>query len=703
MATPPRHVQLQLAELDIVQGRGARALERLGALDPGDDEVAFLAARAHAALDDHAAARDALSALRSRLPAPSAMLEIHLAAALQRTGDGEGALRALQAAASLDPGMAAAHEGLASLLAHAGRLDDARAALERAVQALPRHPGLWLRLARVHSDLGDAASALSSLARARDCAPSQAAAWHDIGVLYAEYWRWSEAEQALARAAAIDPRLPVEPLLGVVRQELGDDAGALQALGRAMSRDPRSLPATLGERLYLPQVYESVEDAARWRARYAAGLEELLSEPRWLEEAPAVLDLPRTNFLLAYQGEDDLELQRKYSALLARLADRACPQWREPRTREFDGGRRLRIGFAGAIFRDCTAGRYFERWITGLDPARFERFVYHTAPIADGFTRRIRDGVDHFEAPRGNTAHLAARIAADRLDVLVQPEVGMTPQSYLLSVLRLAPVQVAGWGHPVTTGADNMDYFLTCAAMEPAGAAAHYSERLIALPGPGVDYAMPGEVPPMARAALGVPPDARLHACPQSLFKVHPAMDAHFARLLAADDRAVLLFFQAPARAVTDRFARRMQRALQAQGVAPRGQLKFLPRMDSASFRAVLAAADVVLDTQPWSGGNTTLDALAAGTPVVTWPGRFMRGRQTAAMLAMAGVGELAAEGPEGYVALAMRVAGDRAMNQALRERIRAGRGALFGRREPVSALGDAILAAAAGDEGPML
>ena len=125
--------------------------------------------------------------------------------------------------------------------------------------------------------------------------------------------------------------------------------------------------------------------------------------------------------------------------------------------------------------------------------------------------------------------------------------------------------------------------------------------------------------------------------------------------------------------------------------------------MDSASFRAVLAAADVVLDTQPWSGGNTTLDALAAGTPVATWPGRFMRGRQTAAMLAMAGVGELVAAGPGDYVELAMRVAGDRDMNQALRERIRAGREALFGRREPVSALEDALLAAAAGDGVPML
>ena len=704
MSTPPRHVQLQLAELDIVQGRGERALERLRALGTGDDEADFLAARAQAALGRHEAARDAFLALRLRLREPSAMLAIHLAAALQRVGDLEGALQALRDAAAADPSMAAAHENLAALLAHAGRPEEARAALERGAAALPRHPGLWLRLARLQADLGDAAAAIASLGRARDCAPTQAAAWHDIGVLYAEYWRWPEAEHALARAAAIDPRLAVEPLLAIVRHELGDDAGALRALANARARDPGNLAAALGERLYLPQVYAGLEDLEHWRARYGAGLEAMGAERgRWKRVAAAALDLPRTNFVLAYQGRDDRELQRGYSRFLASLAQAARPEWRAPRPRRFDGGRRLRVGFAGAIFRDCTAGRYFERWITQLDPARCERFVYHTAPIADAFTARIAGAVEHFVPLHADGATLAARIAADALDVLVQPEVGMTPQSYLLAVLRLAPVQVAAWGHPVTTGADMVDYYLTCGAMEPAAAAAHYVERVVPLPGPGVDYPMPAAPRPIARESLGLEPGARVYACPQSLFKVHPEMDELLVRVLEADERAALLFFQAPARAVTDRFAQRLQAAMAARGLAPRGQVKFLPRLDPGAFRAALAAADVVLDTVHWSGGNSSLDAFAAGTPVVTLPGAFMRGRQTAAMALMMGMPELIAATPGDYVAKAVGFATDREAGAELRSRIRRGREALFERREPVRALQDFLLAAAAGEPVPVL
>src|SRR5262245_10606880 len=298
---------------------------------------------------------------------------------------------------------------------------------------------------------------------------------------------------------------------------------------------------------------------------------------RYRASARQAFDLNRTNFLLAYQGEDDLEAQRAYSRLLRTLAHEARPEWREAPARRRPGGK-LRVGFVGSIFRDCTAGRYFERWITGLDPARFERLVYHTAPLADEFTQRVASGCERFTTLRAGGEDTIARLREDGLDVLVQPEVGMTPLSYLLAAVRVAPVQCAGWGHPVTTGGDGIDAYFTCGAMEPAEAAAHYTERLVRLPGLGVSYPMPEPAPPFPREQLRLPTDRRLYVCPQSLFKIQPEMDAIFARLLEADPGGAIVFFQAPARAVTERFAARVQRAIAARGVAPGSQLKFLPR-----------------------------------------------------------------------------------------------------------------------------
>ncbi len=120
-----------------------------------------------------------------------------------------------------------------------------------------------------------------------------------------------------------------------------------------------------------------------------------------------------------------------------------------------------------------------------------------------------------------------------------------TRTSFALAALRLAPVQCAGWGHPVTTGHSTIDAFFTCAAMEPADAAAHYTERLIRLPGIGTRYAAPAAARRTHRARDSVCRRARrCFLCPQSLFKIHPDNDALFARVLAAVPTAQLVLFE---------------------------------------------------------------------------------------------------------------------------------------------------------------
>ena len=57
-------------------------------------------------------------------------------------------------------------------------------------------------------------------------------------------------------------------------------------------------------------------------------------------------------------------------------------------------------------------------------------------------------------------------ISKDNLDVLLLPDVGMSWSSRTSSLLRLAPVQSVGWGHPVTTGSQNIDFYLSSELME---------------------------------------------------------------------------------------------------------------------------------------------------------------------------------------------------------------------------------------------
>jgi CRISPR-associated protein Csy1 len=243
----------------------------------------------------------------------------------------------------------------------------------------------------------------------------------------------------------------------------------------------------------------------------------------------------------------------------------------------------------------------------------------------------------------------------------------------------------------VTTGSRYIDHFLSCEEMEPADAQRHYRENLLLLPGLGVQYRRPRQPSAEARARFGLPQRAHIYVCPNRLRKSLPSHDAVLLEILARDPEAVLLFFDADAPGQRRAFVERLERGMSMRSIPPRQQLKFLPHLPRSEFRGALAVGDTMLDTPNFSGGSSALDALAAGLPIVAWEGRFMRGRQSAAMLRMVGVPELIAADERGYADRALRIAGDADYRSSLTERILAGLPRLFDRGEPVEALADTL------------
>ncbi|HEY9839421.1 MAG TPA: hypothetical protein V6D23_03115, partial [Candidatus Obscuribacterales bacterium] len=91
-----------------------------------------------------------------------------------------------------------------------------------------------------------------------------------------------------------------------------------------------------------------------------------------------------------------------------------------------------------------------------------------------------------------------------------------------------------------------------------------------------------------------------------------------------------------------------------------------------------LQAADVILDTFPFGGGNTSYQALGLGCPIVCLDVPWMKGRWTQAMYRLMGMMDLVAPSVEAYVELAVRVATDQAWQARLRPQIATRSATLF-------------------------
>jgi protein O-GlcNAc transferase len=167
------------------------------------------------------------------------------------------------------------------------------------------------------------------------------------------------------------------------------------------------------------------------------------------------------------------------------------------------------------------------------------------------------------------------------------------------------------------------------------------------------------------RAELGIAADAVVLEAFVGLRKLSPRCVELWRAVLAQAPAAVLLL--SPPRD-DDRAA--LLRRLAQFGVAP-ARVRFVP-YDVATLHDRHALADAALDTMPYTGGATTTAALAAGVPVVTRIGARHAERMTASVLRHAGLPQLVASTDGGYVALAVRLATDRAFREAQRAAVRA-------------------------------
>jgi len=259
--------------------------------------------------------------------------------------------------------------------------------------------------------------------------------------------------------------------------------------------------------------------------------------------------------------------------------------------------------------------------------------------------------------------------------VLFHYEVGTDPLNYFLPYFGLAPVQCTSWGAPVTSGIPRMDYYVSSELIEPHGADAHYTETLVRLDTlPSYYFRPPEPTAPKTREELGLGADRHIYLCPQNLLKLHPDFDTPLAEILRRDPDGEVVLIEGHRPQWTGLLRRRLGRTI-ADGS---DRIRFLPQQHFAEFLALLAACDVILDPFHFGGAATTYDALSVGTPIVTWPGAYARGRVTAACYRRMGVLDCVAADPEDYVRTAVRLGTDQAYQNWIRSRVLAANDVLY-------------------------
>jgi predicted O-linked N-acetylglucosamine transferase (SPINDLY family) len=486
--------------------------------------------------------------------------------------------------------------------------------------------------------------------------------------------RVEEALECYRRILELDPDNGEALLCLAVLREDADVEEARRCMDRYLVARRDDAAARLRRALMLPAIPESSEHIERVLTRLEDELDEIAHGTRASIRQPE-FEVGATPFFLAYYGRNPRALLEK----VARACRAVYPTETECRRKPFAAGQRLRIGFISTCFHEHSVAKTMYGFVRDLPRESFEVHVFAIAPRNDAWSERIRGAADRYtelplDLPRARSA-----IADATLDIAFFTDIGMDPLTYFLAFWRLAPIQAASWGHSVTSGIDTIDYYVSHDEVELPEAQAHYSERLIRLPG----YFMPRYLkPPLPEPSPRR--EKRSYHCPQNLFKLHPDFDAALRAILERDPQGEIVLVDS-GRPWTSQLRARLQRSLGALAA----RVRIAPRMAHAEFLRHIGSADVILDPFYFGGCNSSCDAFALGAPVVTLPGFLLPGRFTLALYREMGIDGAVARSPEEYVELALGIARSR---DELARRIEKRHPVLFERPDCGRALGAALL-----------
>lgn len=606
--------------------------------------------------------------------APGSVHEaLRAASTLHMGGDLPQAERLYRQALSFSDTDGHALHGLGVIAFQRGAFDEARQLIAQAIRRLPGIPLFHFNLAKSCASAGDFPAAIEAYRQALSLDPRHLPSLENLGKLLARLGRNREAIPCLHAAVSLRP----------------DHAGLRRALAMTLWRANEYdqvvavyAPAveTPIDRLKLAIMATARIDS---RAGIDAACEHLRQTLAALEtevsQVPSVsfpgeveLEMNLTCFHVAYQGGNVRDLLASLGRLLARAypaLNYVAPHCRPGVLRP--ARVKPRVGFVSAYFREHSVSNYFSGIVRGIDRSRFELWVFSAQAAEDEVAVGIRDNADHYLVFAPTLVELREQIAAAELDLLIYVDLGMDPLTYLTAFARLAPVQATTYGHPLSSGVPNIDWFVSHAGVEPEDAAAHYSERLYLLPPDSTfaSFSRPTEPPVrQPRSRYGLAEGVPLYLCTQHLLKVHPDFDEVLRDLLVADPDAVVAIVSVPLG---------WHASLKTRLAATLGELTarvlFLPyQTDAESYFGLYGMCDAVLDTPYFGGGVTSFHALAMNAPVVTLPGPHFRSRQTFALYRRMGISSCVASDRHDYVAIARRLARDADFARTVRAEIAA-------------------------------
>jgi protein O-GlcNAc transferase len=462
--------------------------------------------------------------------------------------------------------------------------------------------------------------------------------------------RLAEAREAYQRALLLDEAIfQAWYGLGCTEYSVGAYATAIQSFGRAVALEAGDADARMylaSSLFYLGHVDEAI---AQFLAAAKSGDRDFRRKALGRIATIIPGSPKRGNAKILKSRMAWARLEAEFERHTAKMQSPARVRRRTQSSRE-----KIRIGYVSAFFGSRNWMKPMWGVINEHDRSSFEIHLFwdvENPKAANGYRRHTRDLIHEIDGLSNEEA--ARRIRKAGIDVLVDLNGYSFPPRLGMFMRKSAPLQLALFSMYATTGIPAYDYVVTDTAALPVAEERFCTERVLRVSGSylafRVQYPVPRVVPPPCLATGSV-----TFGCFAPQYKITDEVIAMWAQILtrAPAGRLILkntcLDHPSNRAAVLARFAR--------FGISSE-RIILEPPAEHFKFLQTYGKIDIALDTFPYNGGTTTMEALWQGVPVLTFNGDRWASRTSRTLVLAAGLAEWDMPSREEYVERAIALA----------------------------------------------
>jgi len=320
------------------------------------------------------------------------------------------------------------------------------------------------------------------------------------------------------------------------------------------------------------------------------------------------------------------------------------------------------------VSKNWNANHAVQKCIGSFIEGMSDDFTLALIEISTGEMKNIPDYFKEIYRVKSNgTLVNYGSIVKNDFNAVIFPDVGLNTESLLLSNVRIAPVQIAMYGHPVTTASNEIDFFIAGELSETEEVHKHYTEKTVLVKGPGMNSVRPNVSRPNYKEKMAsLSKDVINIYLSASTPKINPLLIKYWKKIIHQSTTPIKLHLLTGNVGMQELSVARYD----LEQCIGNDHIKIHRHKKYINYMNVIKKCDIAIGSFHYGEYNRVVDALWMGTPIVVVKGTCGYQNTGAGTLKAVGLDELIAKDPDEYVEKTISLIDNNKMREHLQKKI---------------------------------